>query len=385
MIFTEPQLLQDELGAIERIDQLRAELRYATQATKRWTGLLRRDAFARAIRGSNSIEGYNVTIDDALAAADDQEPLDANAETWAAVTGYRDALTYVLQLEGDPHFEHSEAFIRGLHYMMIKHDLNKHPGKWRPGPIRIVDERRQQIVYTGPDARLIPPLMRELVASLNATSESPVMVRAAMAHLNLTMIHPFSDGNGRMARALQTLVLVREGILSPTFCSIEEYLGRNQDAYYAVLAEVGQGSWHPENDCRPWIRFCLRAHYRCATDLLRRSREWQLVWDDIERERTRLGLPERVETVLVMAAMGRRVRNASYRIAAEISEQQASRDLKALTDMGLLVAKGEKRGRTYSGSERLLSIRNALREPRVDEDPFSTDEANADQPELPGL
>ena len=68
------------------------------------------------------------------------------------------------------------------------------------------------------------------------------MVRGAMAHLNLTMINPFKDGNGRISRALQTLVLAREGILHPVFCSIEEWLGRVTAEYYAVLAEVGQGN-----------------------------------------------------------------------------------------------------------------------------------------------
>jgi Fic family protein len=48
-----------------------------------------------------------------------------------------------------------------------------------------------------------------------------------MAHLNLVMIHPFRDGNGRMARCLQSVVLAREGVLSPVFMSVEEYLGRN--------------------------------------------------------------------------------------------------------------------------------------------------------------
>ena len=60
-----------------------------------------------------------------------------------------------------------------------------------------------------------------------------------MAHLNLAMIHPFRDGNGRMSRALQTLVLTRNDVVSPIFCS---WLGRNTDAYYAILGEIGKGA-----------------------------------------------------------------------------------------------------------------------------------------------
>ena len=382
MLFAAPPLQPEEIAVIDEIDRLKSELRYATTSSKRWTGMLRRDAFARAIRGSNSIEGYNVTIDDAIAAAEDEQPLEAKEETWAAIVGYRDALTYVLQLEGDPHFEHNEALIRSLHFMMIRHELDKRPGQWRSGPIQVVDERRHEVVYVGPDARLVPSLMRDLCDGLNAADEAPAIVRAAMAHLNLTMIHPFSDGNGRMARALQTLVLVREGILSPAFCSIEEYLGQNQDAYYDVLAEVGEGRWNPGKGARPWLRFCLRAHYQCAMDLLRRTHEMQAVWQSVEARRAGAGLPERVEAALVTASFGRRVWNSLYRKYGDVSEQVASRDLKKLTDLGLLVARGERRGRVYVGSEKLLALRRSLAEARFAEDPFTL--AAKKQPKPPG-
>ncbi|GAB2822248.1 hypothetical protein GCM10027022_10850 [Alpinimonas psychrophila] len=67
-------------------------------------------------------------------------------------------------------------------------------------------------------------------------------VPALMAHLNLVMIHPFRDGNGRMARCLQSLILAAEGVLSPVFMSVEEYLGNNTQDYYRMLAEVCGGT-----------------------------------------------------------------------------------------------------------------------------------------------
>src|SRR5437867_1518203 len=137
MIFGTPELVAKERAVVERIDEVRNNLRYAVSQERRWTGLLRRVAFARAIRGSNSIEGYNVTVDDAIAAAEGQEPLDANVETWQAITGYRNAMTYVLQLADDPHFNYSSGLLRSLHFMMLQYDLAKSPGKWRPGHIYV--------------------------------------------------------------------------------------------------------------------------------------------------------------------------------------------------------------------------------------------------------
>lgn len=368
MIHETPEVDEQERGVIERTDEIRRTLSYAVQS-RRWTGMLRRVTFARAIQGSNTIEGYNVTVDDAIAAAANEEPLDAQSETWAAIMGYRDAMTYVLQLSDDPHFAFSRGLIRGLHYMMLKYDLAKHPGRWRPGPIFVRNDQTGKRVYEGPPAETVNELMRKLVSDL-AVNDAPVLVKAAMAHLNLVMIHPFADGNGRMGRCIQTLVLARERILDPTFCSIEEYLGRNQQPYYDVLTEVGAGAWHPERSARPWIRFCLTAHYRQASTLLRRSRIMQRVWDSLEEEIRHRGLPERAIFALADGAMGYRVRNATYRPIADISIELASRDLKLMADQGLLESHGERRGRYYLGSEVLRRIRVSADEPNIVVDPF---------------
>jgi Fic family protein len=386
MIFQPPILDEAEIAVVSKIEQLKESLRYAVaSAPRRWEGLLRRNTFARAIRGSNSIEGYLVTIDDAIAAAQGEEPLDASAEAWAAVQGYRAAMTYVLQLSDDPYFTYSADLIRSLHFMMLQYDLSKHPGRWRPGPIYVRDEGRNELVYEGPDADLVPDLMGELVASLNANNPSqPSFVRAAMAHLNLVMIHPFSDGNGRMARCLQTLILARSGTLAPPFSSIEEYLGRNTIPYYEVLANVGAGAWHPKNDARPWTRFCLTAHFRQATTLLRRAREMEKLWNMLEAEVRARKLPDRIMLALSDAAVGFRVRNATYRPVAEISEQVASRDLKMAVDAGLLKAHGERRGRFYVASADLQVIRHRTQEKGRIPDPFE-EESRLDAPFLPGF
>jgi Fic family protein len=382
-LFRTPALDEQERGVLSRINDLKRAVGYATTGVpQRWYGMLRRILFARHIQASNSIEGYNVTDDDALAAAEGQEPEDATREAWSAVSGYRSAMTYVLQLSDDPHFRYTAELLRGLHYIMLSYDLAKNPGKWRPGPIYVRDESRKIVVYEGPDAGLVPDLIDVLVHELEETpSDTPPIVQAAMAHLNLVMVHPYSDGNGRMARCLQTLVLARKGDLRPEFCSIEEYLGRNTRDYYDVLAEVGQGSWHPNNDARPWLRFCLRAHFIQVTRVLRRSREMHRLWDALEVELQGKELPERVAVALSDAALGYRVRNSTYRAAAVVSDQQASRDLALLVREGFLVAHGEKRGRSYVAAAALKEIRERTREKHTDEDPFTS----ATGPYIPGF
>jgi Fic family protein len=128
-----------------------------------------------------------------------------------------------------------------------------------------------KIVHQGVDRGRLDYVLSEIIESLNGASQLPTIVRAAMAHLNLVLAHPFSDGNGRTARCIQTALLAKDGIVAPEFSSLEEYIRKNRAAYYAVLSEVGGGAWAPQRDAHPWVRFCLTAHYRQAKTLLRRS------------------------------------------------------------------------------------------------------------------
>jgi Fic family protein len=233
------------------------------------------------------------------------------------------------------------------------------------------NEQKREIVYEAPPASEVPDLMGELIQSLES-DDMPRLVHAAMAHLNLVMIHPFSDGNGGMARCLQTLILARSGVIEKQFCSIEEWLGRHTTEYYDVLSRVGQGGWHPENDTRVWIRFNLKAHFQQAELLRVRADRTASVWGDLEELVKDKGLPERAIYALFDATVGFRVRNSTYRPVAEVSEQVASRDLKAMVDADLLVALGEARGRSYTSGAPLRNLWKQTRQqfPFIAIDPF---------------
>jgi len=375
-LFTAPSLDERELEVLDQIEALRKTLRFQLHEPKRWTGSLRRMAFARNVQGSNSIEGYDAALDDAAAVALGEEPLDANTETRRALEGYISAMTYVLQLVQEPPFVLSEDLVKSLHFMMTSYDLTSRPGRWRAGAIYVRDERTGDIVHEGADLERVQSLMEALIESVN-TSDETALVRAAMAHLNLVMIHPFRDGNGRMARCLQSLVLAAGGVLAPVFMSIEEYLGRNTQAYYDVLAQVGGGGWNPGNDTRPWIRFILTAHLRQALTLQRRVKRTEQIWSELEALTTARHLPERTIAALFDAVHGFRVRRSTYMATlAEggnaISEQTATRDFKTLVDSGLLLPFGEKRGRHYTGSAELTEIGRRATPPRGPEsDPFA--------------
>lgn len=371
MLFTYGSLTFEERRILDLIADMRSELRHeVVQEPRRWTGLLARMTRARALRASNSVEGINVSAEDAMAAVDNEDPADADKPTWQAVEGYHAAMDYVLQRCRDPNFKFSTDVVLAVHFMISQHDLGANPGNFRPGWIGVRNTETGEIVHEGADRDLLEPLMAELIEDVNGDSGESVVVKAAMTHLNLTLMHPFSDGNGRTARCLQTAVLAHEGIQAPVFSSIEEYIGRNQQAYYDVLAQVGGGGWNPGRDCRPWVRFCITGHYRQAQTLLRRLKETERIYSDLVAEVMRRGFPERMALGLLESAAGLRVRNASYRVTADVSNNLASRDLKALVDSGLLVAQGERRGRHYLAGQRVTEIAQRHRLPRGIPDPF---------------
>lgn len=385
MIFQSPALTYDDEAVLELILAQRAELRHqVNQSPNRWTGVLRRNSFARAVQGSNAIEGFNTTVEEATEIIDDDRPDGVEDGTWRALVGYRNAMTYILQVHDDPHLDVNAQFIKSLHFMMIMHDLPNMPGQWRPGAVTVTHSPSGEIVYEAPEKELVPDLINAMLAQIDDPDAGSTTVRAAMVHLNLTMIHPFKDGNGRMARALQSLVLARDGILSPIFCSIEEWLGRNMLAYYRVLADVGEGKWNPGNDALPWVRFCFRAHYQQAETLIRRYQEIGRVWEEISRLVRQHDLRERMELALVEAAFGLRVRNQRYRDENTISESAATRDLRELCEAKLLEPVGQKRGRYYIGTEALRSVRTRIRDTRPVSDPYEFVERQS-QPSLPGV
>jgi Fic family protein len=371
MIYQIPTLEQIDQEVLGLIHKQRQKLRYLVdQNPVRWTGALRRNTFARAVQGSNSIEGYNANMADAVEIIDDEKPDNVEKETVRALVGYRNAMTYIMRIHDDPHSEINEQFIRGLHFMMLSYDMTKLPGQWRRGAIYVVREGSGEKVYEGPDSDSVPELVAELVQQMKTTTSNDSMVRAALAHLNLTMIHPFKDGNGRMARAVQTLLLTKDGVLSPIFCSIEEWLGRNTQSYYDMLSLTGKGSWSPGNNALPWVRFCLHAHYQQAETLIRRNNEIGRIWEKISKIAKDNGLPERAEAPLIDAALGYRIRNNRYRSEFEISDVVASRDLKKLCDLGLLSPIGEKRGRYYLATGKLKEIRAAEKDVERSGNPY---------------
>jgi len=352
MIFATPPIGSELRQNLDELEELRAALGSQASQSVRWMGSLRRSLRARSIESSTSIEGYSVDPDEALALVNGDLATEAGDENRMAVACYARAMDHVGAMAADPAFRWLDRVILDLHFDACYFQRDKGPGRWREGPIGVT-ARDGSLEFRGPNAEKVPGLMAEVVAWLqDGDLDAPVVVRAAMAHLHVTSVHPFRDGNGRVARIVQSLVLARDGLVSPEFSSIEEYLGEHTPAYYAALREVQSGGYRPERDAGSWVAFCVQAHIIQAERRLEQIEEAASRWERLEALIESHGWPDRLAIALEQSLIGGTDR-ARYGGEAGISQATASADFRRLLDSGLVEQVGKGRSTRYRAGERL--------------------------------
>ncbi|MFB9623448.1 Fic family protein [Nonomuraea helvata] len=376
MLYATPSLSAQDSRVLEEIEAARRALRHQVRATPaKWTAGLRKFLTADAVAASNSIEGFKVSTIDVEDLMEGERDVDVSEENREETLAYQLMMTYIQTLHDVEDFHYSTGFLNALHWMLQghRHTVRKPAGQWRKGPVYVTDARDPSIAaYTAPEAPAVPDLMREFCDWLNTDGGENPLIRAAMAHLHLVSIHPWADGNGRMSRSLQTLVIARDGVLAPEFSSIEAWLGRpgNTWEYYAVLGRRG-ATYRPDQDVSEWIRFNLTAYHQQGQTVKARLERSNQVWVQLEEFARQRRLDERVVTALHDAAMSGRVRRSRYETAEGLSVQQAQRDLRDLVTAQLLTPVGKTRARFYTaGPDFPEAVLEIARTPSALVDPY---------------
>lgn len=151
----------------------------------------------------------------------------------------------------DDTHEWQESTIRVVNSTVMNSLSDDRLGRYRDGPVTVGP-------YSPPDPLALPGLMQGFVAWLRGCQDHPV-VRAALLHLNLVAIHPFADGNGRTARVLSTLELIRSGVRAPELLSVETYLAAHRDEYFERLHTTLGDSYQPDrHSATEWVEYYVR-------------------------------------------------------------------------------------------------------------------------------
>lgn len=355
MIYATPPITPALQQDLDELAKLRAALGAEVKTRSRWMGSLRRQVRASSIESSTSIEGFSVSPEEALALANDRDVADRDQESRQAVACYARAMDHVGTMGVDPSFRWVDRAILDLHFDACYFQRDKDPGLWRTGPIGVTAPDGS-LEFEGPDNERVVPLMEEVVEWLAIRDlEVDVVVRAAMAHLHVASVHPFRDGNGRVARIVQSLVLARAGLSAPEFFSIEEYLGGHTPEYYAALREAQGGSFQPGRDASGWVSFCVVAHLAQARQRLAQIKQAATRWASLEELADARNWPDRLVIALEQSLAGGTDRG-KYGAEADVSPATASADFRRLLDAGLVEQRGRGRSTSYLASERLRDM-----------------------------
>jgi Fic family protein len=227
-------------------------------------------------------------------------------------------------------------------------------GAWRDdadGPMQVVSGPvgNEKVLYEAPAAPLLPDEMARFLAWVNEKDGTDAVLRAGLAHLWFVTIHPFDDGNGRIARALADWQLARSENSAQRFYSMSAQIQHERNDYYDILEDTQKGTL----DVTPWLEWflgCLgRAFDGTETTLaavLRKARFWE--------RGARLDINDRQRIVLNRLLDGfiGKLTTQKWAALAKCSHDTALRDIQGLIDQGLLKKdQGGGRSTSYSLDE----------------------------------
>jgi Fic family protein len=213
-------------------------------------------------------------------------------------------------------------------------------GAWRParaGPMQVVSGRTgyERVHYEAPDATRIPCEMEMFLRWFNQPPAIDPLLKAALAHFWFVTIHPFEDGNGRIARAIADLAMARSDGHPQRFYSMSSQIESERNEYYAILEQCQKC----DLDITPWMRWFLE----CFVRALKRAE--QTVWQEIgnyeinERQRKIINL--------LLGDFKGNLTSGKYAKITGCSTDTALRDLVDLVAKGVLIL-GNAGGRSTS-------------------------------------
>jgi Fic family protein len=236
-----------------------SEALYRDKLPELLTSLAHRARVA-SIEASSAIEGIVVadkTRRDIIMAGRAEQLRDRSEQELA---GYRAALDYLYQEGWGPL---NVGLLLHLHRLLFQYTLVP-GGQFKATENRVVDvlpDGTRMDRFMPVSARLTPVYVEELIALYTAAQRSGrhhPLILAGLFVLDLLTIHPFFDGNGRIARALTNALLQAEGYDVTRYVSLEATIASSPDAYYASLQESTMG-WHEgQHDPWPWLRYFMR-------------------------------------------------------------------------------------------------------------------------------
>lgn len=216
-------------------------------------------------------------------------------------------------------------------------------GAWRndsSGPMQVVSGPvdKERVHFEAPKARRVPREIKAFLKWFEGGEPMDPVLKAGLAHLWFVTIHPFDDGNGRLARAMADMALARSENSPQRFYSMSAQIRRERRAYYDILERTQRGTM----DITPWMEWFLGCLGRAIdgaqetlSTILAKARFWERIKDVNLNDRQRLVINR------LLDGFEGKLTTSKYATLAKCSQDTAHRDILELIDGGLMVQNPE--------------------------------------------
>lgn len=309
-----------------------------------WEAKFREDALVRTVHHGTHIEGNELSFTEAeriLAGA----KIVGRERDIQEVLNYRNVLKYI---ESYIKPDVAEETLKKTHELTVHRILaDEAVGVYRKTQVVVKNSQTGEVTFRPPPAIEVPFLMASFLEWLNGTDHDAlhVVLKAGIAHYEIVRIHPFLDGNGRVARALATLVLFQAGYDIKRFFSLEEHYDREPVIYYDALQNVGKQS----GNLTPWLEYFTEG---LAIELTRIKEKIKSLSTDLKLKKSLGGQPlalseRQIKIIEFVQENGFLQNKAFFELFPMISEDTVLRELKDLMKKGIVKKEGTTKGVRY--------------------------------------
>lgn len=309
-----------------------------------WEAKFREEALVRTVHHGTHIEGNELNYTEAGKVLSGAKIVGRERDI-QEVLNYRNVIKFIEEYSNSVL---TDDAIKHVHELTVYRLLAPEAtGDYRKTQVVVKNSQTGEITFRPPPAIEVQFLIQSFLEWLNKTTgdELHAALKAAVTHYELVRIHPFLDGNGRVARASALLVLFKEGYDVKRFFSLEEHYDRDPIHYYEALQEVGRRN----GDLTAWLEYFTEG---LAVELSRIKEKVKSLSTDLKIKKSmggqQLSLTERqIKIVEFIQENGFLQNKAFFELFPMISEDTVLRELKDLIKKGIIKKDGTTKGVRY--------------------------------------
>lgn len=306
----------------------------------------RKDALVRQVHYGTHIEGNELNIAQAEKVMEGINVV-ARDRDIQEVLNYRKVMEAIGQFKiQSSELRINEGYIFNLHRLTVNKLLEEEKmGQFRTTQVVVKNSRTGEVSFTPPPPEEVRFSMQELEDFINSEADIHAVLKSGIFHYEFVRIHPFVDGNGRVARALSTFILYKEGYDIRQFFSLEEYFDTEASRYYAALQSVKEHDGNLTN----WLEYFTEG---LAIELSKIKDKVEKISIDGKLREKLGGKPlllsdRQLKIIEFIQQVGFLQNQAFSQLFPMISEDTILNELKGLLSAGIIKKTGKTKGAKY--------------------------------------